>query len=170
MSKVRSVCLAVLLMSIGVCAAQAQGVPESGAAPDVPEREIAVLEAKLAKGERGASSVERRMTCKSIIRGGQSLLEAYSAAPNRYRVLGIILKSQKRLFGLENSDWNRDALFETCKELAKAPDEYADLRLEADLLLSERDLAAKDAALEERAKSLRNITRAVCLFPKSCSG
>jgi len=92
-----------------------------------------------------------------MIRQGEALLEASPAAPNRYRVLGIVFQSQKRLLGLENSDRNRDALFDTCKELAQAPNEYADLRLEADLLLSERDLAAKNAALEERTKALAKL-------------
>lgn len=157
MYKVLSVCLAVLLMSMGVCAAQPQGVPESGAAPDIPEREIAVLEAKLAKWELGTSSVRRRMACKSIIRGGQSLLEGHSAAPNRYRVLGIVLQSQKRLLGMENTDRNRNALFDTCEKLAQAPDEYAELRIEADMLLSEKALTARNADLKERAKALAEL-------------
>jgi len=158
MYKVLSVCLAVLLMSMGVYAAQPQGVPESGAGPDVSEREIASLSAELKRHMTNkTSSAKNRRVFKSIARKGKALLAASPAPANRYRVLGIVLQSQKRLLRLENSDRNRGALFDTCGKLAKAPDEYADLRLEADLLLSERDLAAKDATLQERAEALTRL-------------
>jgi len=128
-----------------------------GAPPSIPDNEISALEAKLAQPQTGLSSVRKRLACKSIIRKGNELLEAHPSAPNRYRVWGIIFKSQKRLLVLQKSDRTRDALFDTCKQLAQAPDEYAELRLEADLLLSEKALAAKEASIEERSKALRAI-------------
>jgi len=89
-----------------------------------------------------------------MVRRAEGLLQTFPAAPNRYRVLGVMLKTQKLLLTLEASDRNRATLFDICTRLAEAPDEYADIRLEAVLLLSERDLAAKDATLQERAKAL----------------
>ena len=84
MSKVLSVCLAILLMSIGVCAAQPQGVPESGAAPDVPEREIASLSAELKRHMTNKTfSAKSRRVFKSIARKGKALLEASPEAANR---------------------------------------------------------------------------------------
>jgi len=138
--------------------ASTQPAPDgSGAARSIPDGRIAALEAELAKREEGASLVSRRMACKSIVREAEALLKEFPAAPNRYRVLGVVFQGQKRLLGLENSERNRAALLDTCEKMAQAPDEYADLRLEADLLLSDRDLTAKGATLAERAKALAAI-------------
>ena len=127
------------------------------AAAPVPDNDITSLETELAATGTGKSAVEQRMACKSVVRQGKSLLEAHPDAPNRFRVLGIVFQVQKRLFGLENSDRNRTELFETCQQLAQAPAEYAALRLEADLLLSDRDLTARDATLAQRAEALGAI-------------
>lgn len=152
----RVACLAGLLASVSVSSAQSRKTSEPGGAP-ISESEIASLQGELTQQTKATSSVSKRRACKSTVRKAEALLDASPAAPNRYRVLGIVLQSQKRLLALENSDRNRKALFDTCKELSQASDEYADLRLEADLLLSERDLAAKDAGLEERAKALAKL-------------
>ena len=153
----RAACLAVVLAAVCVCAAEPPPATEPAGASAIPEKEIASLEAELARPVAGKSAIEIRMACKSLARRGMALLEANPAAPNRYRVLGIVFQYQKRLLGLENSDRNRGELLDTCKELAQAPNEYAGLRLEADLLLSDRDLTAKDATLKERAKALAAI-------------
>ncbi|MDA7935062.1 hypothetical protein N9B65_08480, partial [Akkermansiaceae bacterium] len=58
---------------------------------------------------------------------------------------------------LDDSDRNREALFDTGSKLVKAPDELADLRLEADLLLSERDLSGSNADVKERAEALDGL-------------
>ena len=151
-----SACLAVVLAAACVCAAQPPASAPAAASP-VPESEIASLAAELTQPVTGKSAVEMRMACKSLVRRGKAILEAHPSAPNRYRVLGIVFQGQKRLLGLESSERNRGELLDTCKELAQAPDEYAELRLEADLLLSDRDLTARDAALDERVKALAAI-------------
>ena len=92
-----------------------------------------------------------------MVRDAEHLLESYPNAPNRYRVLGVMLQTQKLLLTLESSDRNRDALFDICERLAKAPDDYADLRLEADLLLSERELSLKNADVKTRAEALAEL-------------
>ena len=150
-------CLAIVLAAACVCAAERPPTTEPAATPAIAETEIASLEADLARPMSGRSATEIRMACKSLIRRGTALLDAHPAAANRYRVLGIVLQCQKRLLSLQNSQWNRDALFDTCEKLAKAPDRYADLRLQADLLLSEKTLAANRATLGERAKALEAI-------------
>ncbi len=148
---------AAVLVAVHVCVAQQPPAPAPEAASNIPENEITLLQAALTRQANGKSAVETRMACKRLVREGKALLEAHPDAPNRYRVLEIIFRSQKRLFGLENTDRNRAELFDTCTELARAPNEHADLRLEADLLLSERDLAAKEAGLQERAEALAAI-------------
>ncbi len=137
-----------------LCSLAGLAILLSIAASPVPDNEMATLESELSAVGNGKSAVESRMACKSLVRKGKALLAANPEAPNRFRVLGIVFQAQKRLFGLENSDRNRSELFETSQQLATAPDEYAELRLEADLLLSDRDLSAKDAALPERVAAL----------------
>ena len=143
----RGACLAVLLACVSACAAR-----QAGAA--IPEGEIVSLQKELAQQRQASSSTRMRRACKSTVRKGAALIEASPTAPNRFRVLAIILQSQKRLLALENSDRNRDAFYDTCGKLVKAPDDYADLRLEADFLLSEKALTLKKADVKERAKAL----------------
>ncbi|MBT3199718.1 MAG: hypothetical protein HN350_07360 [Phycisphaerales bacterium] len=125
----------------------------------IPESKIASLQAELTQHSKATSSTRMRRACKSIVRKGAALIDASPAAPNRFRVLAIVLQSQKRLLALESSDRNRKALFETCDKLVKAPDAYADLRLEADFLLSEKNLALKNADVKERAKALAALIK-----------
>jgi len=155
---VPSACLAVLLACAHASSAEAQGMPALSTAL-IPESEIASLQEELTQQKKATSSVKMRRACKSTVRRGASLVDASPAAANRFRVLAIILQSQKRLLALENSDRNRDALFDTCSKLAQAPDKYADLRLEADLLLSEKALTLKNADVKERAKALAELVK-----------
>ncbi len=122
----------------------------------IPAAEIAALE-ELAQGLRKTSALEARMACKSVARQASALLEASPEAPNRYAVLAVMFRCQKRLLWQEKTERNRNALFETCTILSKAPDEYAELRLEADMLLSERDLAEAEATIVERAEALEKM-------------
>ena len=115
---------------------------------------ISALQKEFAEAGEASSSIRKRRAFKSLARDGEKLIEASPAAPNRWRVLEIIFQSQKSLLALENSDRNREALFATSNQLAGAPDEFADLRLEAEMLLSERDLSAKNADLAERTAAL----------------
>jgi len=145
--------LAVLLTSCLPCVAQQTTTSPSG----IPESAIATLQNDLAEAGTASSSVRKRRAYKNVFRDGENLLEATPAAPNRWQVLGIMFDSRKYLFGMENSDSNREALLEICAKLAEAPDKHAELRLEADLLLSEKALSAEDATLEKRAKAIEAI-------------
>jgi tetratricopeptide (TPR) repeat protein len=148
--------LVLLLALISACAAQGQDAPQP-VSEDISPDKIAALQEELAEVRKAGSSIRKRRACKSVIRDGVAILKASPSAPNRFHVLAIVLESQKKLLVLEKSDRNREALLETCKKLARAPDEHAELRLEADLLLSERDLALKNADLKERAEALTSI-------------
>ncbi len=127
------------------------------AARDISESAVAALQNDLDEAGTAKSSARQRRAYKNIVRDGETLLEATPKAPNRWRVLGIMFDSRKSLFGMDNSDSNREALLENCVRLAEAPDEYAEHRLEADLLLSEQATSAKGATLEERAKAIETI-------------
>jgi len=133
-------------------------IAEDGApGADIPEKEITALREVLVEAGEASSSIRKRRAYKSVVRDGEGLLEKSPTAANRFQVLEIMFQCQKRLLGLEKSDRNREALFETCSRLAEAPDELADLRLEADMLLSERDLSAKNADVAQRTQALVDL-------------
>ena len=127
------------------------------ASEGIPLKKIAALQEELGEVSQARSSTRKRRACKAVIREGEAILRASPSALNRFRVLAIVLETKKKLLGLENSEGNREALFKTCEELVRAPDDYAEFRLEADLLLSERDLALEDADMEKRAEVLSSI-------------
>lgn len=124
---------------------------------DISKREIVSLQKELVEASEASSSTRMRRAYKSVVRDAEKLLKSFPAATNHYRVLELIFQGQKRLLAQDNSNENRDALLETCAKLALAPDEIADLRLEADLLLLERELSAKKADMKERAASLERL-------------
>ena len=135
---------------LGICEATEQ-------ASLIPADAITALEQELEQGTRGKSTVEVRMACKSVVRKAEVLLETSPMAPNRFDLVKILFQGQRRLLRLEKTDRNRDALFATCEMLSKAPDEYVAFRLDADLLLSERDLAEGEANVTERVNALKEI-------------
>lgn len=147
----RIICLTALLMSAQVCLAQ------DATPANIPETKIAALEADLPKNDRRTSALRKSRAYKSVVRDAERLLVSFPNAPNRYRVLGVMLHTHKLLLTLEASDRNRDALFDICTRLATAPDDYAEIRLEADLLLSERKLSQKDADVTERTEALAEL-------------
>ena len=85
------------------------------------------------------------------------MLDAHQAAPNRFEVLGFLFRARRDLLEWENSPENREAFLKTCRLLAEAPDEYAALRLDADLLLSQTELARQGVDAATRAKALKPL-------------
>jgi tetratricopeptide (TPR) repeat protein len=151
----RIACLAFLLTSCLPCVAQQTTTSPSA----LTEPRIDTLQKELTDAGVATSTVRKRRAYKNVARHGEDLLETSLAAPNRWRVLGIMFQAQKRMLGLENSDRNREALLKTCAKLAQAPDEQAELRLEADLLLSEKALSLKGADVQERTRALEKLIK-----------
>ena len=146
-----AVCAASVVLAFAqLCIAQEE---EAGGL----EVEIAALQKELIEAGEASSSIRMRRAYKNVARSGEDLLEKSTGVAERFRVLGVIFQSQKRLLAVENSDRNREALFATSSKLAEAPDELADLRLEADMLLSERDLSAKNADVKVRTQVLAEL-------------
>ena len=127
------------------------------AAPPIPDSKIAMLEAKLGDQAKTASASRKKLSIRRVIREGEALLKANSTAPNRYEVLGVLFQAQRELMSLDNAASNRRALLETSRLLADAPDEYAAVRLDADLLLSQSEMARKGGDLHARAEALRPL-------------
>ena len=146
-------CLVLLLVLPHPCPAQEAAPSEES----IPETRITALKQELEQGARGKSAVKVRVAFKSVARQASALLVASPDAPNRYAVLAVLFRCQKVLLGMEVTEKNRKALFATCNSLSKAPDEYAEIRLEADLLLSQRDLAEAEATVTQRVKALEAV-------------
>lgn len=133
------------------------GEPAGEIAKAISGKEIVALQKELIEAGGASSSTRKRRAYKNVVRDGEDLLEKSPEAAGRFRVLEIIFQSQKRLLALEDSVRNREALFATSRKLVEAPDELADLRLEADMLLAERDLSAKRAEVKERTQALAEL-------------
>ena len=121
---------------------------------EIPQEKIDALEESLVAPAEESSAARQRLAVKRIIRDGTQLLGSHPAAPNRFGVLSLLFRAQQKLFGMDDSARNREALLETCEALAKAPDEYAHLRLDADLLLTQSELARKGADADARLEAL----------------
>ena len=95
--------------------------------------EIVALNAKRAEAGAAGSAARKKLAIRRVIREADSLIKTHPSAPNRYEVLSILFRSQQVLVSLDNSTTNRKAFLATCGNLAAAPNEYAALRLDADL-------------------------------------
>ena len=146
-----AICTASVLFTLTyVCIAQTESAGSS-------EIDLVALEKKLKEAGKISSSIRKRRAYKNVVRDGEALVEKSLVAAKRFSVLEIIFQCQTKLLALENSDRNRQLLFATSGRLVEAPDKFSDLRIEADLLLLERDLSAKKADVKERAKALESL-------------
>ncbi|MDA7611322.1 hypothetical protein N8591_01240 [bacterium] len=146
-----AICTASVLLTLAhVCIAQTESAGSS-------EIDVVALQKKLKEAGKVSSSIRKRRAYKNVVRDGEALVEKSIVAAKRFSVLAIIFQCQTKLLALENSDRNRQLLFATSGRLVEAPDKFADLRIEADLLLLERDLSAKKADVKERAKALESL-------------
>ncbi len=130
------------------------GSPSFAQDTEVAQTAIDKLKASLADQKTATSEARKRLAVKRAVRDGGKLLKEHPNAENRFEVLGLLFQAQRQLFGLDDSSRNREALLETCKALVKAPDRYADLRLDADLLLTQIEAARKGATSGERLATL----------------
>jgi len=144
-------CLAFVLAAL--CLLVAAGPALAGGEP-ISGTEIAELQAKLIEAGQSASAARQKLAVRRAIRQGEALIKSHPDAANRFAVLGVLFKAQQTLIELEDSQENRAAFIETCRNLAAAPDEYAAVRLDADLLLSQIETARRGEDINERAKAM----------------
>lgn len=128
--------------------------PRVAAAED-SKKAITELDEALAAAKEGSSEARRRLAVKRVIRDAEALRESLADSPDRFAVLEFLFRARQQLVALDDDSDQRKALLETCRELVKAPDEFAELRLEADLLLSQAEVAKQGASPEARSKALR---------------
>lgn len=122
-------------------------------APAAPTS-VAALDQALNEAKEGASEARKRLAVRRVIRDAETMLETMKDKPERYPVLEFVFRARKQLIALDDDPEHRKALLDTCRELVKAPDEMAAMRVEADLLLSQAELAKQGGDAAARAKSL----------------
>ena len=151
----------LVLASAGVWPLPAMGQDQAGS---ISGDEIAALNAKLAEaGEavpsagEAVSSARKKLAIRRVIREGEALIKKHPSAPNRYEVLSILFRSQQVLVNLDKSATNRASFLATCEKLAAAPDEYAAIRLDADLLLTQAKSAREGGDSHARSDALRPL-------------
>ena len=145
----RTILLGLLCTSTALLAPKA--LAQDAAAP----QSVAELDKALTAAKEGTSEARQRLAVKRVVRDAEKMLEPLAASPDRFPLLEFLFRARKQLIALDDDADQRKALLDTCRELVKAPDEFADLRLEADLLLSQAEIAKQGANAEARAKALR---------------
>jgi hypothetical protein len=146
----------IVLASAGVWSLPAMGQEQAGS---ISGDKIAALDIKRAEASKAASSARKKLAIRRVIREGEALIKKHSSAPNRYEVLSILFRSQQALVSLDKSAINRKAFLATCKKLAAAPNEYAAIRLDADLLVTQAESARKGADSHARSDALRPLVK-----------
>lgn len=131
--------------------------PAAFAAPPVSEERIAELKTAFDSHRKASSQARKRLAIKRMVRDATSLLNAHPEAPNRFEIITLLFEAQKTLVALEKSPPSRKNLLETAALLAKAPDSYAEFRIDADLLLSQTKLARSSAGRKARIAALRPL-------------
>ena len=136
---------AVCLAAFGNLAAQ----------DSISKETVAGFDKAMVEAKEGSSEARQRLAMKRVIRDAEKLAQSHADSPDRFLALEFLFRAYQQLIAIDDDSEHRKALLETARELAKAPDELADLRLEADLLLSQADLAKSGASAETRAEALR---------------
>jgi len=123
-------------------------------AQDTPASPLAALNQALAAAREATSPARQRLAVRRVIRDAQQLVETKKDSPERFPILEFLFRAQQQLVALDDNSEHRMALLEICRELVKAPDDMAALRVDADLLLSQADLARQGADATARANAL----------------
>ncbi len=152
----RITAIGLILATVWTCAfsAGAQDKP-----PTIPDSEIVGLNVKRTEAGEVASSARKKLAIRRVIREADALINEHPSAPNRYEVLDILFRSQQTLVSLDKSATNRKAFLATCEKLAAAPNEYAAIRLDADLLLTQARSARQGGDSHARSDALRPLVK-----------
>jgi len=121
---------------------------------DIPKDAITGLESAWSATKDEASAARKRLSIKRVLRDAKELIEKNPSAPNRFAVLALLLRGQQTLLRMNDSQALRQEVLETCRLLSEAPVEYAEARLDADLLLNQTEMARKGADAKERMQAL----------------
>ena len=151
MNRFFHIIIALLVMA---CSWPAMGQDQTGS---ISSDEIVALNDKLKAIAKLGSAARKKLAVRRVVRGGEALMTKQPSAANRYEVLDILFRSQQLLLSLDNSTVNRKAFIATCTKLAAAPNKYAAIRLDADLLLTQAKSARLGTNTEARSNALRPL-------------
>lgn len=143
-----------IIFSIGLFFAAAL---HSNAWAEEVSAELTQLEEGLNSIDRESSPARQRLAIRRVIRDAEKNLAEVNNEPQRWATLEFLFRARKQLVAIDEDSKYRDALLDTCRELNKAPDQFAELRVEADLLLSQVDQAKKRDGSGDRATALRKF-------------
>ncbi len=138
------------MLSIGSIVAQEAAAPAAS---------VADLNKVLQEAKSSDSEVRQRLAVRRAIRDAETMLAARQNDPSRFEVLEFLFRARQQLMKLDKDPKHRQDFLETCRELAKAPDAFADLRLEADILVTQAELAKQGADASARARALQPLVR-----------
>jgi hypothetical protein len=127
------------------------------AAAAISKETIAALDKELNEAKTVSSEARQRLAVRRVISDAEDLVAAHATDTSRFLALEFLFRAYQRMIALDKDVENRKALLAICQELVKAPDELAELRLEADILLSQAEVAKQGANAEARAKALRPL-------------
>ncbi len=127
------------------------------AATPISKEVIAELDKELNEAKAVSSEARQRLAVRRVISDAEDLVAAHATDTSRFLALEFLFRAYQRMLALDKDAENRKAFLAICHELVKAPDELAELRLEADLLLSQADLSKQGANAEARGKALRPL-------------
>jgi hypothetical protein len=121
-----------------------------------PANPVTELNQALTAAKEVSSEARQRLAMRRVIRDAEELVVKQKDSPARFPILEFLFRARQQLVALDDDPEHRKALLETCRELVKAPDDMAILRLEADLLLSQVEQAKKGNEAD-RAEALRQF-------------
>ena len=127
------------------------------AATTISKEVVAELDKQLNEAKAVSSEARQRLAVRRVISDAEDLVAAHATDTSRFLALEFLFRAYQRMLALDKDAENRKAFLAICHELVKAPDEFAELRLEADLLLSQADLSKQGANAEARGKALRPL-------------
>jgi len=124
---------------------------------DIPEETIASLESAWTTSKQETSPSRKRLAAKRVLRDAAELIEKNPTAPNRFNVMAILLRGQQSMLGMDDSRALREEVLETCRKLSEAPDAYAEVRLNADILLNQTEMVRTGADAKARTQGLMRL-------------
>jgi hypothetical protein len=142
---------------LALACANIAALPAMGQDQPAANDQIVGLNAKLEKANSSASAARKKLALRRVIREIETLLKKNETSPSRFEILHVLFRSQQMLVSVDDSAANRKSFLATCEMLAAAPNEYAALRLDADILLTQAKSARKGADSHARSNALRPL-------------
>ena len=116
---------------------------------------LIALEQGLKSIGKDASAARQRLAVRRAIRDAEKAIEEAGEKAERWALLEFLFRARQRLVSIEKDKEHREALLAVGRELIKAPKEFAEYRLEADLLISQVEQMKLGDSVDQRSKALR---------------